>query len=418
MTRTLVLRSRRARQGFTLIELLVVIAIISVLASLLAPAVQSARRSARKLECLNNMRQISLGIQNFASGNDGRLPASASVLTTSTSITGWVGWPVSILPAIDNGALFRSIRNNAANYKTIVSAKPDSMVPLTDASDIPSNGNTLYPGANERIVVPVFTCPDDGTAKGIPGGLSYVANVGMISSALWNTTTNCLNDWEPNPVVSVTVLGPILALSPTPLPVSPNLQSGQSTRFHYPGLIAWHVTPSPAELAGGTESLAIGIASGVFQRQLPGQTYTASLDNIAGGDGTTQTIAISENIQAGSWWDTSASKIGFGVRVKVSSDSPQSPFGSGHVPGELYTLNTDFDAASESDPSFINSNSSSTDSTNMPRPSSNHTGGASVIFCDGHGSFLNQNIDKGVYVKLITSDGVTHGELTLNQGSY
>ena len=57
MTRTLVLRSRRAREGFTLIELLVVIAIISVLASLLAPAVQSARRSARKLECLNNLRQ-------------------------------------------------------------------------------------------------------------------------------------------------------------------------------------------------------------------------------------------------------------------------------------------------------------------------------------------------------------------------
>ena len=54
----------------------------------------------------------------------------------------------------------------------------------------------------------------------------------------------------------------------------------------------------------------------------------------------------------------------------------------------------------------------------MPRPSSNHTGGVSAIFCDGHGSFLNENIDKGVYVKLITSNGVTYGELTLNQGSY
>jgi prepilin-type N-terminal cleavage/methylation domain-containing protein len=413
MTRTLVLRSRRARQGFTLIELLVVIAIISVLASLLAPAVQSARRSARKLECLNNMRQISLGIQNFASGNDGRLPGLASVLTTSTTITGWVGWPVSILPAIDNGALFRSIRNGAANYKDFYSAKPTVNAPITPVSDF-ANGNTLYPGANERILVPVFTCPDDATAKGIIGGLSYVANVGMISSELWKTTTNCLYDWEPNPTVSVTPTSLTDLLAPVPTP-NPSPPVSQSKRFHYPGLIAWH----RGDAAGTTENVAIGIASGVFLRQLPGQTDSATLDYIAGGDGTTQTIAISENIQAGLWWDTSASKIGFGVRVGVSADEPQNPpFTSLHVPGELYTSNTQFDAASDSDPSFINSNFSSTDSSNMPRPSSNHTGGVSAIFCDGHGSFLNQNIDKGVYVKLITSNGVTHGELTLNQAAY
>ena len=390
MTRTLVLRSRRARQGFTLIELLVVIAIISVLASLLAPAVQSARRSARKLECLNNMRQISLGIQNFASGNDGRLPGLASVLTTNmpTNNTGWAGWAVSILPAIDNGALFRSIRKGAVNYISV-------------AGD---NGYSLRPAINERVVIPVFTCPDDPTAKGINGGLSYVANVGMISSVLWTTATNCLNDTDPNDATVSAFSVPTLLLN-----------SLGSARFHYPGLIAWH----SGDLAGDPESLAIGIAAGVFQRQLPGKTDAATLDYIAGGDGTTQTIAISENIQAGSWWDTSANQIGFGVRVKVSSDSPQSPFASPHDQ-ELYTSNTAFDAASESDPSFINSNFSSIDSTTamMPRPSSNHTGGVSAIFCDGHGSFLNQNIDKGVYVKLITSNGVTHGELTLNQGSY
>lgn len=103
-------RQMPMRNGFTLIELLVVIAIIGILAALLLPAVQAARESARRTQCVNNLKQMGIAFQNYHDAMrrlpPGYVAAGLYIDGETDTSPGW-GWAAFLLPNLEQNAAYQ-----------------------------------------------------------------------------------------------------------------------------------------------------------------------------------------------------------------------------------------------------------------------------------------------------------------------
>jgi prepilin-type N-terminal cleavage/methylation domain-containing protein/prepilin-type processing-associated H-X9-DG protein len=131
---------RESRIGFTLVELLVVIAIIGILIALLLPAVQAAREAARRMQCSNNLKQLSLSVHNYIDTRNALPPASIGPERASLF--------VQLFPYGEQSALYELVCNGPAGSPNIygigrrVTKSPESQYGSTDLK----NGAETFEG--------------------------------------------------------------------------------------------------------------------------------------------------------------------------------------------------------------------------------------------------------------------------------
>jgi prepilin-type N-terminal cleavage/methylation domain-containing protein/prepilin-type processing-associated H-X9-DG protein len=191
-------------RAFTLIELLVVIAIIAVLISLLLPAVQAAREAARRIQCVNNLKQIGLACHNYHESR-GTLPGADMVfnVTELSALT-------MLLPHLEQGPLYNAV-NFGYSYQdapntTVMYAVVSQFVCPSDLSDpLPSLGaQTNYMadmgsgivwqapvGPNQGMPIPNGAFHGDSATKfaAITDGLS---NTGLFSERVMADGNNAI----------------------------------------------------------------------------------------------------------------------------------------------------------------------------------------------------------------------------------
>lgn len=183
---------RRSPIGFTLVELLVVIAIIGMLVALLVPAVNMSRGAARKNACLNNLKQLGMGITNYES-NKHRFPGYVEPVRAVDSahkpyFVEWVPGDSESQFVGSSSRVIDSSNQNQARLRSRISWAAH-ILPFTDNSAIWDVLVDADASEEQRRVAPIdhYICPDDQDIRSTVGsaGLSYVVNTGA-----WDFETN------------------------------------------------------------------------------------------------------------------------------------------------------------------------------------------------------------------------------------
>jgi prepilin-type N-terminal cleavage/methylation domain-containing protein/prepilin-type processing-associated H-X9-DG protein len=381
------IRSIRPRPAFTLIELLVVIAIIGVLIALLLPAVQSARESARRTQCLNNLKQLALAVNSYITQQN-FLPAqtteNTSVIAGTINVQWWTPWMAGLLPHIEQEPMY-----NALNFN----------LPMLEAASPLSGANTTV----ALMKLSVLLCPSESLdrqpnfafSSGGPGytgqfaASNYACNYGgpaMIKS--------CTGTIVPNKVKNNVVFNQITQSGGNPPATAgpirvQNITDGMSMT----ALLSEHLLAND-NFQSQTVPVTPGGPTG--KRALFPVSFNVVLDQ--GSSSNAQTFL---NACKGLAATTQATSTGsFGTQWLLSSD-----FATANNAYVHFMPPNSSSCAGTPDSSTYISNSTWGGIGAAITATSNHPGGVQVAFGDGSVKFIKDSVDVQTWWALGTRAG-------------
>jgi prepilin-type N-terminal cleavage/methylation domain-containing protein/prepilin-type processing-associated H-X9-DG protein len=376
------LNRKKSIGGFTLIELLVVISIIGILAGLLLPAIGMVRATARTSQCANNLRQLGLATLAFEQSKS-RFPGSSEIVAKNRFVTA-----SNLLSDSQLGVINRPI-----SWMTV-------LMPYIDQSGVYKRwSNSDYLNMDRTRVY--AATPDDSTpySRVIRTGIRDENDVPSINNLLCPSDVSLGNAYNP---------------SGLPLPETSYVANAG-------------MAPSNANQRK---------ANGIFLDLVMKPTMSFRTTDLF--DGATQTLLLSENMQATYWC-----KAGFGPYNSANNRDMTTTLGTAQniESGPMTGPNAKFDnlmywqrinemanhtlektylinGHGAGDNESINPNDLSAaylaqkypnilpvyQNGRMARPSSGHNGGVNAVFADGHTQFLNEDIEYTIYQALMTPD--------------